>query len=113
MTQVNISFPDGSTRAFEKGATGLEIAKSISPRLAKEAVAVKVDGVVRDINAPIPNDAPVQILTFDDPSGRQVFWHSSAHIMAQAVVELFPEAKLAIGPPIDEGWYYDFDVPKP
>ncbi len=113
MGQVQISLPDGSVRSFEQGTTGLQIAQSISPHLAREAVAVKVNGVVRDLNAPIPDDAPVHVLTFDDPEGRAVFWHSSAHIMAQAVLDLFPKAKLAIGPPIDEGWYYDFDVPQP
>jgi len=113
MDQVLISFPDGSVKGFEPGITGFEIARSISSRLAKEAVAVKVNGVMHDLNMPIPEDAPVEILTFDDPEGREIFWHSSAHVMAQAVQELFPQAKLAIGPPIDEGWYYDFDVEKP
>jgi threonyl-tRNA synthetase len=113
MAHVQIKLPDGSIRDFDSGITGLEVARSLSPRLAEEAIAVKVNGVVRDLTAPIPEDAPVEILTFDQPEGRQVFWHSSAHIMAQAVLELFPEAKLAIGPPIDEGWYYDFDVAKP
>ena len=113
MAEVQITFPDGSVKGFEPGISGFEIARSISPRLVKEAVAVKVNGVVRDLKASIPDDAPVEILTFDHPEGRQVFWHSSAHVMAQAVVELFPEAKPAIGPPIEEGWYYDFDVNKP
>lgn len=113
MAQVQLTFPDGSVKPFESGSTGFEIAGSISPRLAKVALAVKVDGVVRDLGYPIPGNAPIQILTFDDPEGRQVFWHSSSHIMAQAVQELFPGVKLAIGPAIDEGWYYDFDVEKP
>jgi threonyl-tRNA synthetase len=113
MSEVQIQFPDGSVRGYESGTTGFDIARSISPRLAKEAIAVKVDGKVRDLSYPIPEDAPVQILTFDDPEGRKVFWHSSSHIMAQAVQELFPGVKLAIGPPIDEGWYYDFDVDQP
>lgn len=113
MSNVQIKFPDGSVKGFESGTTGLQIAESISPRLAKEAIAVKVDGVVRDLSYPIPKDAPVQILTFDDADGKQVFWHSSSHIMAQAVQELFPGVKLAIGPPIDEGWYYDFEVEQP
>ena len=113
MAPVKITFPDGSAKPFESGITGLDIARSISPRLAKEALAIKVNGIVRDLCFSVPEDAPVQILTFDDPEGRQVFWHSSSHIMAQAVQELFPGVKLAIGPPIDEGWYYDFDIPKP
>ena len=113
MAQVQITFPDGSVKPFELGTTGLDIAKSISPRLAKDALAIKVNGMVRDLSYKVPENAPVQLLTFDDPEGRQVFWHSSSHIMAQAVQELFPGVKLAIGPPIDEGWYYDFDVPRP
>lgn len=113
MSLVQITLPDGSSRSYEKGTTGYDIARSISPNLAKAAIAVKVNGVVRDLSAPIPEDAPVSILTFDDPEGRTVFWHSSSHIMAQAVVELFPGAKPTIGPPIAEGWYYDFEVDKP
>lgn len=111
--EVKIKFPDGSEREYPKGTTGYDIAKSISPRLAKEAIAVKVNGAVIDLNAPVDKDASIEILTFNDPDGRSVFWHSSAHIMAQAVTEIFPDAKLAIGPPIDEGFYYDFEVEKP
>ncbi|MCH8026793.1 MAG: threonine--tRNA ligase [candidate division Zixibacteria bacterium] len=113
MSNVQIKFPDGSVRDFESGVTGFDVAKSISPRLAKEAVAIKVDGQVTDLSRPVADSAPVQILTFNDAEGRQVFWHSSSHIMAQAVQELFPKVKLAIGPPIDTGWYYDFEVDKP
>lgn len=113
MAELQITLPDGSTRSYHTGTTGYDVAQSISPRLAKAAIAVKVNGEVRDLHAPIPVDAPVEILTFDDPLGRMVFWHSSSHIMAQAVQELFPGVKLAIGPPIDEGWYYDFEVDNP
>ncbi|MCB2201382.1 threonine--tRNA ligase [bacterium] len=113
MAELQITLPDGSVRNYESGTTGYDVARSISPRLAKAAIAVKVNGDVRDLHAPIPANAPVSILTFDDPEGRTVFWHSSSHIMAQAVQELFPGVKLAIGPPIDEGWYYDFEVEKP
>lgn len=113
MSQVNITFPDGSVKDFAAGTTGYEIARAISPRLAKDAVVVRVDGQLRDLSYPIPKDAQVEILTFNDADGKQVFWHSSSHIMAQAVEELFPGTKLAIGPPIAEGWYYDFDVEKP
>ncbi|HSH00221.1 MAG TPA: TGS domain-containing protein, partial [candidate division Zixibacteria bacterium] len=111
--EVSITYPDGSAHAFPSGATGREIAESISPRLAKEAIAIKVNGVVRDLSAPVGGDAAIQILTFDDPEGRQVFWHSSAHLMAQAVRAHFPDVKLAIGPPIDEGFYYDFETERP
>jgi len=113
MSQVKIKFPDGSQKEFEQGTTGYDIAKSISPRLAKEALAVKVNGHLKDLHAPIDEDSPVEIVTFNDREGKEVFWHSSAHVMAQAVKDLFPNAKLAIGPPIDEGFYYDFDVDKP
>lgn len=113
MSEVKIKFPDGSERAFAVGTTGYDVAKSISPRLAKEALAMKVNGHVRDLSSVIDRDVPVEILTFSSPEGKQVFWHSSAHIMAQAVKELFPNVKLAIGPPIDEGFYYDFEVENP
>jgi len=111
--EVKIKFPDGSEKAFPQGITGLEIAKAISPRLAKEALAIKVNGNLQDLSAGIVEDAPIEIITFDSPEGKQVFWHSSSHIMAQAVKELFPRVKLAIGPAIEEGFYYDFDVENP
>jgi threonyl-tRNA synthetase len=113
MAELQLTMPDGSVRAYPSGTTGMAVAESISPRLAKEAIAVKVGGVVKDLFASIPANAPIQILTFDQPEGREVFWHSSSHIMAEAVLAVFPKARLAIGPPIDEGWYYDFEVEKP
>lgn len=113
MPQLQLTMPDGSVKEYDRGTTGYDVARSISPGLAKAALAVKVDGQVIDLSAGIDVDAPIEILTFDQPEGKQVFWHSSAHIMAQAVQELFPDVKLAIGPAIDEGWYYDFDVPQP
>ncbi|MFH1700066.1 MAG: threonine--tRNA ligase [Candidatus Zixiibacteriota bacterium] len=113
MADINIKLPDDSEKIFPIGITGLEIAKSISGRLGKEALAIRVNGEIIDLMRPIESDSEVQILTWNDREGKYVFWHSSAHIMAQAVLELFPDAKLAIGPPIDEGFYYDFDVEKP
>ena len=113
MPSAKITFPDGSSREYPLGVTGLEIAQSISPGLAKEALAIKVNGTAVDLTTPIEHDASIAILRFEDPAGREVFWHSSSHVMAQAVQELFPEAKLAIGPAIEEGWYYDFDVKQP
>ena len=113
MSEVKIKFPDGSEKIFDGGISGYEVAKLISPRLAKEALAVKVNGHLRDLSCKIEEDAPIEILTFDSPEGKYIFWHSSAHIMAQAVTELFPNVKLAIGPPIEEGFYYDFEVEKP
>jgi threonyl-tRNA synthetase len=111
--RIVIEFPDGSKKDFPRGVTGLDIAEEVSPRLAREALALKVNGQVRDIKAPLQEGGPVRILTFDDREGKEIFWHSSAHIMAQAVLELFPHAKLAIGPAIEEGFYYDFDVDRP
>jgi len=113
MAEVNIKLPDGSQRSYPAGVTGLDIAGSISEKLAREAIAVKVDGKAIDLSREIDHDADVRILTWEDREGKEIFWHSSAHIMAQAVLEVFPDAKLAIGPPIDEGFYYDFDVEKP
>lgn len=113
MSNVTITLPDGSAKKFPKGTTGYDIAKSISGRLAREAIAVKADGAIKDLHAEIDGDVPLQILTFNDDEGKEVFWHSSAHIMAQAVLDLFPGTKLAIGPPIEEGFYYDFEVKKP
>lgn len=113
MAEITVHLPDGSKKSFPAGITGVEIAKSISPRLAKEALAIKINGKAIDLLRPIDADADIQILTWEDREGKEVFWHSSAHIMAQAVLEVFPDAKLAIGPPIDEGFYYDFDVDKP
>ncbi|HHI02422.1 MAG TPA: threonine--tRNA ligase [candidate division Zixibacteria bacterium] len=85
----------------------------MSPGLARAAIAIKVDGTAKDLKAPTNSNCSVEIMTFDSPEGKQIFWHSSSHIMAQAVLDIFPEAKLAIGPPIEEGFYYDFDVEKP
>jgi len=111
--EIKITFPDGSSRQFPSGSTGIDIARAISPRLGKEALAVRVNGHIRDIGAPLSEDGPIEILTFESPDGKKIFWHSSSHIMAQAVLELFPGAKLAIGPPIEEGFYYDFEVDQP
>jgi len=112
-SSIRLVLPDGSSREFARGVTGAEVAAAIGRRLAQAALAIKVDGQVCDLSMPIAVDAPIEILTFDSPEGRQVFWHSSAHVMAQAVTELVPGTKLAIGPPIAEGFYYDFDPPRP
>ncbi len=110
---IEITLPDGSVRAVAAGSTGFDIAKSISPRLAKEALVVRVDGELRDLSRPIDSDVALEILTFKDDAGKEVFWHSTSHLMAQAVREVFPDVKLAIGPPIAEGFYYDFESEKP
>ncbi|HAA80816.1 MAG TPA: threonine--tRNA ligase, partial [Thermoanaerobacter sp.] len=104
---------DGTQREFEKGMTVYEIAKSISERLAKEAVGGKFNGKVVELNTKIEEDGKLEILTFDDEEGKKIYWHTSSHILAQAVKRLFKEVKLAIGPAIDNGFYYDFDTDRP
>ncbi|HEX7511127.1 MAG TPA: threonine--tRNA ligase [Chitinivibrionales bacterium] len=110
---MHIVLPDASIKVLADNATGLDLAASIGPRLAKDALAVKVNGVLRDLNAPLSDNATVEIVTFESAEGKSVFWHTSSHILAQAVQELFPSAKLAIGPAIENGFYYDFDVDHP
>jgi threonyl-tRNA synthetase len=111
--RIKVKLPDGSILEVAKGTTPLQIAEMLSKRLSKEAVAAKVDGVVVDLTRPLENDCELKILTFEDPEGREVFWHSSAHLMAHAIEELFPGAKFGIGPPIEDGFYYDVDVDRP
>lgn len=106
---VKITFPDGNTREFNSGTTGLEIAKSISERLAQEVYAVTVNGEVWDLTRPITTDAIVTLHRWDDPEGKHAFWHSSAHLLAEALEDLYPGIKLGIGPSIENGFYYDID----
>ncbi|AQS58961.1 threonine--tRNA ligase [Desulforamulus ferrireducens] len=110
---VKVTLKDGSVREYPAGTTVLEIAKSISQGLAREALAGKVNGKTVDLSYPVQEDVTLELLTFNDEEGRAVYRHSSAHVLAQAVKRLFPEAKLAIGPAIQDGFYYDFDVPQP
>ncbi|MEN8040837.1 MAG: threonine--tRNA ligase [Actinomycetota bacterium] len=110
---LTITLPDGSSREYEDGVTGYEIASDIGSRLAKAAVAVTVDGAMFDLYRPIDTDAHVSVVTDNTEAGRHVIRHSAAHVMAQAVLELFPGAKFAIGPPIEDGFYYDFEVDDP
>lgn len=107
---MTITFPDGSSREYPEGTTGLEIAESLSPGLGRSALAVRVDGEVWDLHRPVKQDARVQILTWDDPEGRATFWHSSAHLMAEALEALYPGARFGIGPAIEGGFYYDVDL---
>jgi threonyl-tRNA synthetase len=106
---VNITFPDGTVREYEKGVTGLDIARGISQRLAREALAASVNGETWDLTRPIENDAEVKLLTWDDDEGKHAYWHSSAHLMAEALQELYPDIKFGIGPAIENGFYYDVD----
>lgn len=107
---IEIRFPDGAIRSFPKGTTALEIAKSISEGLAKKVLAAKVNGVVIDATRPIEVNATLQLLTWDDAEGKQTLWHSSAHLMAEAVETMFPGVKFWVGPAIDHGFYYDMDL---
>lgn len=111
MPPITVQLPDGQQKELAEGATGADLAQAIGPRLAKEAVAIVLNGEVRDLTTPLPNGAQVRILTTKDPEALEVLRHSSAHIMAQAVQKLFPHAKIAIGPTIENGFYYDFDIP--
>lgn len=106
---INITLPDGTVKQFEKGVTGLQIALSISEGLARNVLAAKVEGEVWDATRPIHQDAAVQLLTWNDQEGKSTFWHSSAHLMAEALEALYPGVKLGIGPSIETGFYYDVD----
>ena len=108
-----IKLPDNNQKELPEGASALDLAKAISPRLAGAAVAAKINGALADLSRKLIDQNQVEILTFDSPEGKSVFWHSSSHILAQAVQELFPSAKIAIGPAIESGFYYDFDVEEP
>ncbi|HZJ82533.1 MAG TPA: threonine--tRNA ligase [Clostridia bacterium] len=110
---VNITLKDGSSKEYPQGISVAEIAQDISRGLARVAVAGEVDGETVDLMYPINNDSDINILTFEDDGGKEAYWHTSSHIMAQAVKRLFPNIKLAIGPAIDNGFYYDFDTDRP
>lgn len=110
MNKIKITFPDGSVKEFDNGITGYQIAKTISNRLAEEALAVKFNNKIIDLNRNITEDGTIKFLTFDDPEGKEVYWHSSSHLMAHAIQEIFPEAKFGVGPAIDAGFYYDIDI---
>jgi len=110
MSKIKITFPDGAIKEFDKGITGYQIAQSISSRLADEVLAVKFNDAIKDLHRGITEDGTVKFLTFDDPNGKEVYWHSSSHLMAHAVQDIFPEAKFGVGPAIDAGFYYDIDI---
>ena len=104
---INITFPDGSVRQYNEGVTGLEIAESISPRLAQDVIACGVNGETVELNRPINEDAAIQLYKWDDKEGKHAFWHTSAHLMAEAWQELYPGIQFGIGPAIEQGFYYD------
>ncbi len=111
--ELRVTLPDGSTKVLPAGATGADLAKSIGPGLAKAAIAVRVNDEVRDLSRPLPDGATVAIITERDPQALDVLRHSSAHALATAVRQLFPQAGIGFGPPIEDGFYYDFEVPTP
>ena len=108
---IKITLPDNSVREYDPGTTGLEIAESISGRLAKEVLSVSVNGEVWDLSRPIGHDASVRLHTWDEQEGKDTFWHSSAHLMAEAIESFFPGTRFGIGPTVDNGFYYDIDLP--
>src|SRR5689334_2230716 len=113
---MKVGLPDDSTLELPDGATGLDAARAIGPKLAEQAVLLRQGGRVQDLRAPLEDGQPIQILTTrdkDDPDALAVLRHSSAHLLAEAVRRLYPGVKIAIGPPIENGFYYDFEFPEP
>jgi len=107
---IKITFPDGNVREFSAGITPFQVAESISPRLAADIVAATVDGNQWDISRPISSNASIKLHKFDEKEGKHAFWHSSAHLMAEALQNLYPGVKFGIGPAIENGFYYDIDL---
>ncbi len=106
-----VLFPDGSSKEYPEGSTGLDVARSISGSLARKALACRVDGRSTGLSEPLPDGCSIEILTFDDPAGREAMRHSASHVMASAVKRLYPGTRLGIGPAIEDGFYYDMDIP--
>ena len=107
---INITFKDGGVRQYESGVTALQIAQSISPRLAADVLSVTINGKLDDIAKPITEDASIVLHKWEDAEGKKAFWHSSSHLMAEALEALYPGIKFGIGPAIDNGFYYDVDL---
>lgn len=110
--KIKITFPDSSVKEFSRGISAYEIAQSISRKLADEVIAAEVNGAMRDLSAPINDDSDVVLHKFDSEKGKEVYWHTTSHIMAQAIEELYPGAKFGVGPAIESGFYYDIDSEK-
>src|SRR5262245_16408790 len=113
---MKVVLPDNSELELPDGATGLDAARAIGPKLAEQAVLIRSNGSVQDLRTPLQDGQPIQILTTrdkDDPDALAVLRHSSAHLLAEAVRRLYPGVKIAIGPPIENGFYYDFEFPEP
>jgi threonyl-tRNA synthetase len=107
---IHITLPDGSRKPFDQYPTGLIVAKSISEGLARDCVAMEIDGNLVDLNQTIEQDSAVRLITTRDPEALEIMRHSAAHVMAQAVLNLYPHAKLTIGPVVEDGFYYDIDM---
>ena len=106
---INITFPNGDVKQFEKGVTPLQIAESLSSQLARDVLAASVNEQEWDLTRPITEDSTIKLFKWDDPEGKHAFWHSSAHLLAEALQELYPGVKFGIGPAIENGFYYDID----
>ncbi|MBQ4173720.1 MAG: TGS domain-containing protein, partial [Prevotella sp.] len=104
---VKITFPDGSVRSYEEGVTGFQIAESISPALARNVVSCAVNGETVELNRPITSDATIALFKFDDEEGKHTFWHTSAHLLAEALKELYPGIQFGFGPAVENGFFYD------
>jgi len=107
--QIELTFPDGNVKSYKRGITGREVAESISKGLAREALSVTINDTILELNRPVTNSGTITINTWDTEDGQYTFWHSSAHLLAEAIQELYPHAKFGIGPPIENGFYYDID----
>ncbi|HUP13574.1 MAG TPA: TGS domain-containing protein, partial [Niastella sp.] len=107
---INITFPDGAVRQYQDNITALDVAKSISEGLARKVVAAEVEGQVWDATRALSKDAHLKLVTWEDKEGKATFWHSSAHLMAEAIEALFPGVKFWVGPPVENGFYYDVDL---
>ena len=110
MSSINVRLPDGSVQQVPTGITAIELARTLGKRLAQDAIVAEINREFRDLTTPIDEDAEVTFHTFDSPPGREAYRHTTAHILAQAVKRLRPDAKVSIGPPIEDGYYYDFDT---
>jgi len=106
---ITVTFPDGAQKSFPYETTGYEVAESISSGLARNALSITFNDSILDLDRPLKNDGEISINTWSDDDGKYTFWHSSAHILAEAVQALYPDAKFGIGPPIETGFYYDID----
>src|SRR5207244_13037959 len=113
MSTIQLTFPDGTVKECPQGVTALEVARSIGPRLASDALVAKVDGRYVDLSSPIQSSAPIQFVTPSSPEALEIYRHSSAHLLAAAVLELFPDAHPGVGPPTESGFYYDFYRERP